>query len=165
MLIVFPFGLLVTSFIFDLLYLVTNNPQWALIAFYLIAAGVIGGLVAAVFGFLDWTTLPSGTRAKNIGVWHGLGNVVMVGLFIVSWLLRRDAPEAPGSTALIVSFLGVMLSLLTGWLGGELVERLSVGVDKDAHLNAPSSLSGRPASENAMSDKTLASDPTRRMTQ
>lgn len=40
-------------------------------------------------------------------------------------------------------------SLVTGWLGGELVERLRVGVDDGAHLDAPSSLSGRPASEEA----------------
>jgi hypothetical protein len=35
--------------------------------------------------------------------------------------------------------------VLTGWLGGELVYRLRVGVDKGAHLDAPSSLSGEPA--------------------
>jgi hypothetical protein len=38
-----------------------------------------------------------------------------------------------------------LLALVTGWLGGELVERLGVGVDEGAHLQAPSSLSGKPA--------------------
>jgi hypothetical protein len=45
--------------------------------------------------------------------------------------------------------IGVLLALVTSWLGGELVERLRVGVDDGAHLNAPNSLSGRPASEGA----------------
>ncbi|HET7499452.1 MAG TPA: hypothetical protein VFK02_00555 [Kofleriaceae bacterium] len=44
-----------------------------------------------------------------------------------------------------------MLATITGWLGGELVDRLAVGVDDGAHVNAPSSLSGRPASELATS--------------
>ena len=46
-----------------------------------------------------------------------------------------------------LSLLGVGLAGLTGWLGGELVDRLGVGVDEGAHLDSPSALSGRPASE------------------
>jgi len=47
----------------------------------------------------------------------------------------------------ILSLLGVLLALVTGWLGGELVERLGVGVDSGAHVDSPSSLSQRPATE------------------
>ncbi|HYH47655.1 MAG TPA: DUF2231 domain-containing protein, partial [Thermoanaerobaculia bacterium] len=68
-------------------------------------------------------------------------------LFAASWLLRRDAPELPEGTAIALSAVAVALSLVTGWLGGELVDRLGVGVDDGAHLDAPSSLSGRPAAE------------------
>jgi len=157
MLIVFPLGLLATSFIFDVIYLISHTNQWTVTAFYMIGAGIVGGLLAAVFGFIDWLGIPGGTRAKNIGLVHGVGNVIVTVLFIVSWLMRRDAPDAPESTALILSFLGILLAAFTGWLGGELVDRLAVGVDKGAHLNAPNSLSGRPASENAMSTQTSAS--------
>ena len=48
MLIVFPLGLLATAVIFDAVYLATGNVQWSVISFWLIAAGIIGGLVAAV---------------------------------------------------------------------------------------------------------------------
>jgi hypothetical protein len=41
----------------------------------------------------------------------------------------------------------LLLGAVAGWLGGELVDRLGVGVDDGAHLDAPSSLSGRPARE------------------
>jgi uncharacterized membrane protein len=106
----------------------------------MIASGIVGGLVAAVFGLVDWLAIPSGTRAKRIGALHGLGNVVVVGLFGVSWLLRYDNPIYLGAAPLVLSALGVGLALVTGWLGGELVDRLSVGVYDDANLNAPSSL-------------------------
>ena len=145
MLIVFPLGLLATAVVFDVIRLVSGNGYWSEIAYWMIAAGVIGGLVAAPFGTIDWTKIPAGTRAKRIGLLHGVGNVVVVGLFAISWLLRRDDPRAPETLALALSFVGVALALVTGWMGGELVDRLAVGVDDGAHVDAPSSLSGRPA--------------------
>lgn len=145
MLIVFPLGLLGGSIIFDIVYLITRSGRWADIAFWMIAVGVISGLTAAVFGFIDFLAIPSGTRAKRIGGLHGVGNVIVVGLFAVGWFLRRPAPQDPSTLAIVISFVGVGLACVTGWLGGELVDRLGVGVDEGANLNAPSSLSGRPA--------------------
>ena len=145
MLITFPIGLLVTAVIFDVLHLVTNAGLWATISYYMIASGIVGGLVAAVFGFVDYLAIPGGTRAKGVGRTHGIGNVIVVLLFLTSWWLRRPLPQAPSGTALVFSFLGVALAAVTAWLGGELVERLGVAVDDGAHLDAPSSLSGAPA--------------------
>jgi uncharacterized membrane protein len=149
MLIVFPLGLLATSLIFDVIGLISGNHLWHEMAFWLIAAGIIGGLLAALFGLIDWMVIPSGTRAKNIGLLHGSGNVIIVVLFAISWWLRYDDPRNPGSLPIILSVIAVALALITGWLGGELVDRLGVGVDEGAHLNAPSSLSDRPASQDA----------------
>jgi len=145
MLIAFPIGLLVTAVIFDVLHLVTSGGPWSTISYYMIAAGVIGGLVAAVFGFIDYLAIPAGTRANGVGRTHGIGNVIVVLLFLTSWWLRRAAPEAPSAAALTCSFLGVALAAVTAWLGGELVERLGVAVHDGAHLDAASSLSGAPA--------------------
>ncbi len=146
MLIVFPLGLLVTAVIFDIVFLVTGNPVFPTISFWNIAAGVVGGLLAAVFGLVDWLAVPGGTRAKSIGAFHGLGNVVVVTLFAISWLLRLNTPGYdPRGLALIFSFAGLILGTVTAWLGGELVDRLGVGVDEGAHLDAPNSLSGQPA--------------------
>ncbi|MGH7961656.1 MAG: DUF2231 domain-containing protein [Candidatus Binatia bacterium] len=149
MLIVFPLGLLATGVIFDVIYILTDDPTMATVAYWMIVAGIIGGAASAPFGWIDWFTIPSGTRAKSVGLWHGLGNVVVLLLFIGSWLLRWDMPTTPGTLDHVLSFAGAGLALFTGWLGGELIERLGVGVDSGAHLNAPSSLSGRPASESA----------------
>jgi len=147
MLIVFPLGLLATALAFDIVGLSTGDTSWYGISYWMIAAGIIGGLLAAVFGLIDWVGIPAGARAKAIGLWHGAANVVVVLLFIVSWFLRRPNPQAPGSTAIVLSFIAVGLALISGWLGGELVERLGVGIHQGANLNAPNSLSGKPAGQ------------------
>ena len=147
MLIPFPFGLLATAVIFDIIYLVWGNPTMATVAYWMIIAGIVGGLAAAPFGLIDWMAIPPGTRARSVGAVHGLGNVVVLLLFAGSWLMRRDATGEPDTLALALSFAGFALAGLTGWLGGELVDRHAVGVDDGAHLNSPHSLSGRPADE------------------
>jgi hypothetical protein len=52
----------------------------------------------------------------------------------------RDTNYAPAASVMVWSFLGAILAMFTGWLGGELVDRLGVGVDEDANLDASSSL-------------------------
>ncbi len=148
MLIAFPFGLLATSFIFDIIRMLSNNTVLGEVSFWMIGAGIVGGLLAALFGFLDWLAVPNGTRAKMIGMWHGLGNVVVVVLFWISFLMRAGmTAHVPDAAAQVLSLVGIVIALGTGWLGGELVDRLRVGVDDGANLNAPSSLSGRPVTE------------------
>ena len=158
MLIPFPFGLLATGVVFDVVYLVSSNPwrvrAMAFVAFWMLVAGLVGGILAAPFGLIDYLAIPKGTRARAVGQLHGAGNVVVLLLFAGSLWLRYSAPAAPLSRqpttlALALSFAGFLLAGLTGWLGGELVDRHGVGVDDGAHLDAPSSLSGRPASERA----------------
>jgi uncharacterized membrane protein len=149
MLIPFPLGLLGMALLFDLIALIGGD--WAALAraaFYMIAAGIVSGLLAAVFGALDWLALPAGTRAKRIATLHGLGNVLIVVLFAIAWGLRKDnPPKDAAGLPIVLEIIGVALALVTGWLGGELVDRLGVGVDRGAHLDAPNSLSGRPATQ------------------
>jgi uncharacterized membrane protein len=142
MLVVFPLGLLATAVIFDLIANSTGNQALFVVSYWMIAAGLVGGLLAAVFGLFDWLGIRSGTRAKSVGGWHGLGNLVIVILFALSWWLRgQDPNNVPSSLAFILSLLGFGLALVTAWLGGELVYRLGMAVDEGANENAPSSLS------------------------
>jgi uncharacterized membrane protein len=143
MLIVFPLGLLATAVAFDIVGLAQSDPTWFRTSFWMIAAGIIGGLCAAIFGLVDWIAIPAGTRAKRIGLLHGATNVVVVLLFIASWFMRQANGQNPSTSALALSFIAVVLALVGGWLGGELVDRLGVGVDEGANLNAPNSLSRR----------------------
>jgi hypothetical protein len=50
-----------------------------------------------------------------------------------------------------LSILGTALLFVTGWLGGELVVRLGVGVDEGANANAPSCLSTEAVANRAAS--------------
>ena len=74
---------------------------------------------------------------------HGLGNIVVVVLFAVSWLPRANNGWESTVWALVCSFAAVALAVVTAWLGGKLVERLGVGVDEGAGVDVPSSLSHR----------------------
>jgi uncharacterized membrane protein len=144
MLIPFPLGLLATAVVFDVIYLITDKPGFAMAAAYAIAAGIIGGLIAAPFGWIDWFKIPPNSRAKRIGLVHGLGNIVVVVLFAISWLLRaNNFGWEPNAGALVCSFAAVVLAVGTAWMGGELVERLGIGVDEGANIDAPSSLTNK----------------------
>jgi uncharacterized membrane protein len=146
MLIVFPIGLLTTAVIFDVMQIATGNPKWGEVGFYMISAGLIGGAVAALFGVIDWLGIPRGTRAKRIGLFHGFGNAFVLLLFGMSWFSRQGTPSQATPLAIGLGVVGVVLLFVTGWLGGELIARLGVSVDEGANVNAPSSLSGQPAS-------------------
>lgn len=141
MLIVFPLGLLSTAVIFDFMTLASKAGKFSEAAFYMIAAGILSGLIAGIFGLIDWIAIPKATRAKSIGGWHAILNAAVLLLFAISWILRRETPAQPPIGALVWSFMGFGLALISGWLGGELVERLGIGVDSGANANAPSSLS------------------------
>jgi uncharacterized membrane protein len=145
MLVVFPLGLLVSSLIFDIIYFAgyRQHPAFSTISFWNIGFGIIGGLLSAVFGLIDWLGIPKNTRAKRIGLYHGGGNVIVVALFVISWALRASEPDyAVTSGAFVISLIGIAFAVVTGWLGGELVDRLGVGVYDHANLDAPSSLGG-----------------------
>jgi uncharacterized membrane protein len=93
MLIVFPLGLLAVAVVFDILYFAIGNTSLATGAFLNISAGIITGLLAAIFGCWDLLHIPDDTRAKVIGVWHGVGSVVVIALFAISGYLRSVAPQ------------------------------------------------------------------------
>jgi uncharacterized membrane protein len=152
MLIPFPLGLLGTAVLFDLIHLIADWDALSRAAFYMIAAGVVAGLLAAIFGAIDWAAIPDGTRAKRIGTMHGLGNVAVTALFAVAWLLRNDDPPKDASgLPIVLEVVGLLSALVTGWLGGELVDRLGIGVDPGANPDAPSSLGDQPARQGVRS--------------
>jgi uncharacterized membrane protein len=146
MLVVFPLGLFTTAVVFDLVHLLSGNDTFAQVGFWNITAGLVGVLLAAPIGLLDWMAIPAGTRAKRVGAYHGLGNTIVTVIFLLCWLVRIGRDEhAAGGGLFVLEVLALALAMVAGWLGGELVNRLAIGVDSEAHPDAPSSLSGGPA--------------------
>jgi uncharacterized membrane protein len=146
MLIVLPLGLFIGAVVFDAIYLWRGSTTLATVGFWNIVGGIIGGLLAAVFGLIDWLAIPAGTRAKRVGLMHAGSNVLAIVAFAIVCWLRYNAAQLETTTSLFaIEVVGLILGAIGGWLGGELVDRLGVGVDNGANLDAPSSLSGRPA--------------------
>jgi len=142
MLVMFPIALYVTGVIFDVIHLISDNDTFSEVGFWMITAGLIGAVLAALTGLLDWTKIPADTRAKGVGLRHGLLNSIVLVMFLISWAIRVDRPaHVPGGGLVFLEILAVAIAGAAAWLGGELVDRLAIGVDEDAHPNAPSSLS------------------------
>ena len=101
-------------------------------------------MVAAVPGFIDWLAIPARTRAKRVGRLHMILNLIVIGLFVISLVARGNTDggyQRAGAAAMVWGWLGIVLALVSSWLGGELVETLGIGVRDDAHPDAPSALS------------------------
>lgn len=116
------------SFIFDIVCLATGHVDpWATVAFYTMIGGVVGALVAAVFGLVDLVSLPSGSSTKKIALTHMGINLVVVALFAYNAWVRHEQPN-PSGTPFILSIVGVLLLVVSGWLGGKMVYEAGVGV-------------------------------------
>jgi uncharacterized membrane protein len=141
MLIPIPAGLFIVAAILDVVDRFVEAAWIPTVTFWNLVLGVASALFAAIFGLADWTNIPKNTRAKRVGAIHGIGNVVAVAIFGLAIYLRYGQPDYyPSVAALSLEVLGFALLGVTAWLGGELVDRLGVGVDTGAHVDAPSSL-------------------------
>lgn len=141
MLVMFPVALLVTAVIFDVIDTVGGPKFLGEVAYWNITVGLIGGLLAAAAGTFDLLALPAGTRAKRVGLTHAAANIAVILLFAAVWVVRLNADSrAAGGALIAIEVVAVAILGLSAWLGGELVDRLGVGVDPEAGLNAPSSL-------------------------
>lgn len=141
MLVMFPLGLFVTAVVFDFADIVGGPTLLGEVAYWNIIAGLIGGVLAAVAGLVDYVYIPGGTRAKRVATAHALINVAVMVVFAVSWLVRMGAENrAAGGGLFVLELLALAGGGVSAWLGGELVDRLGVGVDQDANLDAPAKL-------------------------
>jgi uncharacterized membrane protein len=145
MVIVLPLGLLATAATFEIAGTASQNRHLLRTSHTMTSAGLATALASAVPGAIDFWNIPSNTRAKKIGLLHGIGNLIVTGLFAASWAKRRRNPGRSDNGAVALSTTAALLALVTGWLGGELVDRLGIGVHEGANVNAPNSLSGESA--------------------
>jgi uncharacterized membrane protein len=128
MLIPFPIAFFVGTLACDLVYLATRNPNWPTATQWLLGAGIIMALIAALAGVTDFL---GDKRIRDLppAWWHFLGNLVLVLLQAVNWYLRyAGGPQAVLPWGLILSLAAVGLMLFTGWKGWEMVYRGRVGI-------------------------------------
>jgi uncharacterized membrane protein len=127
MIVPLPIGLWIFSLVADIIYRVYGNEVWASVAYYSMAGGIVGALLAAIPGFVDFYALKQGA-VKKIAFRHMLINLSAVVLFSINFYLRTGAPEA--AAPFILSIIGVGSILVSGWLGGQMVYVHGLGVDE-----------------------------------
>jgi uncharacterized membrane protein len=134
MLIVFPIGLWIFSFLCDLGYVFQGDRVWWDVAFYTLVGGLVGALVAAVPGFIDFLSIRS-SEARTVARVHMLINLTVVGLYAINlWLRLWDPPLT--LLPMLLSGIAVVLLGISGWLGGELVYVHGMGVEPAAAPDA-----------------------------
>lgn len=133
-LVTIPIGSWTAAVVFDIVGFFADDPEaFTRGALWLVGIGLVGALVAAVFGLLDLSTLESGTRARRTALIHLALNATAIVLFAVSFLVRLGADRAEVSVAgFVLTLLGYLLVGASGFLGGELAYRYGVRVADEA---------------------------------
>lgn len=130
-----PIGAWVASLVFDLASRFTVDTEvFVRGAMWLIALGILGGLIAAVFGLIDLVRLPRGTPAFRTGLLHAALNAILLALYATSFALRWaqfTAPKVPGAL-IALNVASLVLLVVTGWLGGTMVYRYGLRVVDEA---------------------------------
>lgn len=123
MLVPLPIGMWVLSLACDIIAAYAADPtNWKIVALYAMVGGIIGALLAAIFGLVDLLSLPAAIRRTALA--HMGINLTVVVLFVIDAWLRVS-----GSDPVWLSVIAILLLLVSGWLGGKMVYRLGVAVD------------------------------------
>lgn len=134
MLVHFPTALFTISFVFDVLGLYMNDLRFSFASFYCIAAGLLFGIAAGIFGLIDYLKLADiDDQVFKKASWHGCIQFCIVSGFAVLLGIRFQAyPEfnLPGFIELTISGALITSMFIGNYLGGDLVIRHGVGVDK-----------------------------------
>jgi uncharacterized membrane protein len=133
MLIAYPVAFYTATLVGFLIYAGSNNPFWLKLTIAANIAGVAMAAVAAIPGFIDWATgIPRGTRAKTHGFRHMLLNVGALVLFAISAVYYARYWSQPdhesAALGIVLSLLGVLLTVAAGFHGWMLIQDDHVGV-------------------------------------
>lgn len=133
----FPIAFLVATAGTDLAYWLLDDPFWARASFWLIAGGLVTGVVAALTGMMDFLRIAR-VRERKAGWAHMIGNVAVLGFSAINLVIRLNNVEgAVVPTGLLISLVVSVLLGITGWYGGELVYRHKISVIGDGSPHRP----------------------------
>lgn len=124
-----PIGALILALGADIGFWITQNPFLVYAATWLLLAALVTGAIAALLGVIELIGLGR-ARTLKVGLAHGAGNVLLLMLSLWNYSLHLDTPEQVIPYGLIISIVGVVLVVATGWLGGELSYRHGIGVSR-----------------------------------
>jgi uncharacterized membrane protein len=125
MLVTIPIGLWVFSFICDLVFVSTGDARWDITAYFTLGGGIVGALLAAVPGLLDFLGLHE-PRERHVGVIHLILNLAIVAVQAVNFWLRSEPDISVGNLPVLISLVAIAALVVSGWLGGKLVHVFGV---------------------------------------
>jgi uncharacterized membrane protein len=129
-----PIGCFVAALIADIVSIWAGPAFFPAMATWLIAFGVISAIVAAFSGVIDYLTAPMSAEAKGLAAWHMTLNLAVIIIFGTAFALRYGHYDSVSGHVLTV--LGVVVLLVSGWLGGEIAHRHLVG-SSEADVDVP----------------------------
>jgi uncharacterized membrane protein len=133
MLIAFPVALYTAAFVAFLIFQIGGDPFWFRVGLTANVGGVVMAVIIALFGFLDWAIgIPGGTAAKGDGLKHMALNVIALVLFVINLVVYLGQWVVPPSSALlgvILSLIGVLVTVGAGFYGWTLIQFHHVGVE------------------------------------
>ncbi len=119
MLVALPIGLWIFALVCDVVRAAGGAAIWGSVATYCVAAGIVGALLAAVPGLIDYFSIDE-AQMKRIATFHLAVNLGAVFIFAINLWLRFRLP-VESNVPLALSLIGVLAIGLGGWLGGEMV--------------------------------------------
>lgn len=123
LLVTVPLGAWVSAAVLDL------QPGHERAARTLVGLGVLAAVPTALTGVTDFSELD--TPQQRTGIVHQAANAVAVWLYAASWLVRRRGNHGAGK---VLSFAGLGVSGVGGFLGGHLTYRQGAGVNRNEDL-------------------------------
>jgi len=128
-----PIGAWTMALAFDVLDLIGDRRhEYERAADTSIAIGLACAVGAAVTGATDWSDV--NPPARRVGLVHGLLNLSATALFTTSLVLRKKRSRAGGH---LCSALGYAVMTYAAHLGGKMVYKQRVGVDRTAGQEFP----------------------------
>jgi nitrite reductase/ring-hydroxylating ferredoxin subunit/uncharacterized membrane protein len=120
-----PIGAWTAAIAFDVLDSIRARREFAVAADTSIAIGLVCAAGAVVAGVTDWSDVDP--PARRTGFIHGLLNLSATAIFTTSLVLRKKKLRASGR---ICAALGYAVMSYAAHLGGEMVYKCRVGVDR-----------------------------------
>jgi uncharacterized membrane protein len=125
-LIPYPIAFFTGSLICYIIDYFVRDSFWPQMATWLVAFGVVGALMAALFGFIDYFTIPMAPATHKVATNHMIVNLLAVLVFVVAFFVLWGNNVATLGIGLVI--VGNVLLAISGYLGGEMVFRGHVGV-------------------------------------
>lgn len=124
-----------TAILFDLIALIFGVQTLGLASGIAIGLGVLAGLSAIATGFADWMDVDPTELA--VGITHAILNITATLLFALSFFVLWANHWTIGWGDFVPAIIGYLTVTIGAFIGGSLVFRLGVMVNRNAYQSGP----------------------------